>query len=83
MSTVELKNKLVDIINSSDEKFLRMVNTLYKNYSQEKITTDFYDELPSEIQELLIESRAQARRGEVRPHKEVMADFRKQYGITG
>lgn len=82
MESIELKNKLVDIINSSDERFLRMVNALHNSYHLEQ-ESDFFDELPTEIQELLMESRAQARRGEVRPHKEVMADFRKQYGITG
>ncbi|MGB0880804.1 MAG: hypothetical protein ACPGTO_09580 [Polaribacter sp.] len=34
MSTIELKNKLVDIINSSDEKFLRMVNALHQTYKE-------------------------------------------------
>ena len=83
MGAVELRDKLISIINnSSDEKFLRMVNALQKSYFGEE-TTDFYDELPTEIQDILSESRAQARRGEVRPHAEVMADFRKQYGITG
>ena len=81
MEVVELKNKLVDIINSSDERFLRMVNALHKSYHQEQ-ESDFFDELPIEIQEILMESRAQARRGEVRPHKEVMSDFRKKYGVT-
>ncbi|PQJ80274.1 hypothetical protein [Polaribacter porphyrae] len=83
MGTVELKNKLVDIINSSDDKFLRMVNALHISYSSEEKSSDFYDELPAEIQDLLMESRLQARQGKVRPHKKVMADFRKQYGITG
>mgnify|MGYP000008761127 FL=1 len=35
MSTIELKNKLVDIINSSDEKFLRMVNALHQTYKED------------------------------------------------
>ena len=82
MGTAELKNKLIEIINTSDEKFLNMVNALQQSYYDD-ICTDFYDELPEEIKEILDESRAQARRGEVRSHKEVMADFRKQYGITG
>lgn len=82
MSTVQLKNKLVAIINSSDEKFLRMVNALHNSYHSEEKSLDFYDELPKEIQEILTESRTQARNGAVRPHKQVMADFRKQYGIT-
>ena len=35
MSTLELKNKLVDIINSSDERFLRMVNALHQTYKED------------------------------------------------
>ena len=79
METLELKNKLVAIINaSSDEYFLNMVNTLHQKY-QEKQTSDFFTELPLEIQEILLESRAQARKGKTRLHKEVMADFKAKY----
>ncbi|QTE21097.1 hypothetical protein [Polaribacter cellanae] len=35
METVELKNKLVDIINSSDERFLRMVKALHQTYNED------------------------------------------------
>ena len=34
MRTTELKTKLVEIINTSDERFLRMVNTLYQTYKE-------------------------------------------------
>lgn len=80
MGTIELKNKVVDIINSSDERFLRMVNALHKSYYQE--TTDLFEELPLEIQELLMESIAQTDRGEVTPHAEVMAEVRKKYNLV-
>lgn len=82
MGAIELKNKVVDIINSSDERFLRMVNALHKSYYQEQTTTDFFEELPLEIQELLMESSVQADRGEVTPHAEVMAEVRKKYNLV-
>ena len=82
MGALELRNKLVEIINSSDEHFLRMVNALHKSY-QQKSDADFFTELPVEIQELLMESREQARQKKTRPHKEVMADFREKYNISG
>ncbi len=82
MASVELRNKIISIVNSSDDMFLRMVNALYKSYSKEE-PVDFFDELPTEIQEILMESRAQAKRGETRPHAEVMAEYRKKYGIAG
>lgn len=80
METLKLRNKLVKIINSSDERFLLMVNALHKSYN-EKEETDFFSELPSEIQELLMESRGQVRHGNTRDHKEVMDDFRLKYNI--
>lgn len=82
MGALELRNKLVEIINSSDERFLRMVNALHKSY-QKNQDVDFFTELPTEIQELLMESREQARAGKTRSHKEVMADFRNKYNISG
>lgn len=82
MGALELRNKLVEIINSSDERFLRMVNALHKSYHDNQ-DTDFFTELPVEIQELLMESRKQARDVKTRPHSEVMADFRNKYNISG
>jgi len=79
MESVALKNKLIRIINASDDRFLEMVNALHQSYVADP--EDFYDELPTEIRELLAASSAQMQRGEVRPHNEVMADFRKKYGI--
>lgn len=35
MGTVALRKKLINIINSSDEKFLRMVNALQKSYFED------------------------------------------------
>jgi len=80
MGTLELRNKLVEIINSSDDRFLRMVNALHKSYI-EKNDSDFFSELPLEIQELLLESREQARQGNTRDHRDVMDDFRRKYNI--
>lgn len=35
MGAVELRNKLIEIINTSDERFLRMINALHKSYESE------------------------------------------------
>tara|TARA_B110000879_G_C11048312_1_gene461721 strand:+ start:69 stop:329 length:261 start_codon:yes stop_codon:yes gene_type:complete len=40
MGTAELKNKIIEIINTSDERFLRMVNALHKTYKEEALTDD-------------------------------------------
>ena len=35
MGTTELKNEIIEIINTSDERFLRMVNALHKTYKED------------------------------------------------
>lgn len=35
MGTAELKNQIIEIINTSDERFLRMVNALHKTYKED------------------------------------------------
>lgn len=35
MGTVELRNKLIEIISTSDERFLRMVSALHKTYKED------------------------------------------------
>lgn len=81
MGTLKLRNKLIEIINSSDERFLRLVNALHKSYHDNK-DTDFFTELPVDIQELLLQSRKQAYDGKTRLHSEVMANFRDKYNIS-
>lgn len=80
MGAVDLKHKVLEIINSSDERFLRMVNALHKSYSTNK-DDNFFNELPIEIQELLMDSRTQAKKGNTRTHSQVMADFREKYNM--
>lgn len=54
MGTVKLRNKWKEAIGKVDDRFLRMVDALYETYSKDQV--DFFEELPKEIQELLIES---------------------------
>lgn len=81
METVELRNKIIQLIKTSDVRFLRMIDKLYISY-QKNDTTDFFDELPTEIQELLMESRQQASEGMTRSHENVIAEFREKYNRT-
>ena len=55
MGKAELKNKLIEIINTSEEEFLHMVNALQKAYYEDS-TIDFYDQLPKEVKEIINES---------------------------
>lgn len=78
MATVDLKNKLIKIINTADDTFLQLVNSLHNSYHNEK-ENDFFQELPSEIQELLLESRNQINKGKHREHIDVVAEYREKY----
>jgi len=80
MKSAALRNKLIEVINTADEDFLNMVNALQKSYFEEK-TEDFFEKLPIEVQEIISESRTQARRDETRTHDEVMNLFRKKYDL--
>lgn len=82
MGTIELRKKLIQSIATVDERFLRMVDALYKSYTQGQEDPDFFDELPLEIQSLLAESLEQIEKGEVATHKEVVENFRKKYNFV-
>ncbi len=81
METSELRKKWVQSITEVDGNFLRMVDALHKSYIQDK--TDSFDELPETVKKLLLQSIKNSEQGNVRPHKEVMAEFRKKYNIAG
>ena len=56
MGTVELKNMITQYMSTADDKLLRIVKTIFETY-QKSNEIDFFDDLPLEIQEILIESR--------------------------
>ncbi|MDA9303771.1 hypothetical protein N9Q03_01380 [Flavobacteriaceae bacterium] len=80
MGTVELRNKWKEAIGKVDDRFLRMVDALYETYSKDQV--DFFEELPKEIQELLIESRENIKNGDFFTHEEVMSEVRKKFNIS-
>ena len=55
MGTVELRNKWKKAIGKVDDRFLRMVDALHETYTNDQV--DFFDALPKEIQNLLLESK--------------------------
>lgn len=81
MGTVELRNTITEYLSKADEKVLRIVKAVFETYEKDEV--DFFDELPIEVQELLVKSRQQAREGKLRPHKEVVAKYRKKYNAAG
>jgi len=80
MGTAELRNKIIQLLNTDNVSYLEDVFDFAKNKRIQ--TGDPFLELPTEIQELLQESMEQAERGEVTPHAEVMAEVRKKYNLA-
>ena len=77
MSTAELKSNLYKLIDSVNEsKTLQLIYTLIKNKGVSEV--DFWDELSDEQKAEIEESIAQADRGEVIPHEEVMARIKER-----
>ena len=80
MGTSELRDKIIQLLDTDNVSYLEDVFDFVKNKRIE--TGDSFLELPTEIQELLQESIAQAARGEVTPDAEVMAEVRKKYNLA-
>ena len=86
MGTIELKNKLVDIINSSDETFLRMVNALHQTYkdntSNESDIIAYTFKGESLTKADIIENNKEAiksiERGEFKTHSEMRQKYASQ-----
>ena len=83
MGTIELKNIISQYMDTADAKVLKIVKAVFESYQKEEGETDFFDELPSEIQELLMESREDIKNGKTFTHAEVMTEARKKYNIAG
>ncbi len=80
MGAVELRNKIIQLLNTDNINYLSDVF----EFAEKKRKNDAIDaflELPSQVQDLLLESKAQADRGEVTPHSEVMAEARKRFNL--
>lgn len=80
MSTAELKSNLYKLIDSiNDSKTLQSIYTLISNKGVSEV--DFWDELSDEQKAEIEESIAQADRGELIPHEEVMARIKERYKL--
>jgi len=80
VEAVDLRKKWADSITKVDESFLRMVDDLYKSYTDNKM--DFFDDLPKEIQDLLLKSKEEAKHENIRNHEDVLAEFREKYNLS-
>ncbi len=80
METEELRKKWMRVITQVDDRFLQLVDTLYKNFSKDN--DDFFDNLPEDIKELLMESREDLKNGNFYKHENVISEFKEKYKIT-
>lgn len=75
MSSTELRKKWIKSIVKVDDKFLRIIDSLYETYTQED------DDLPIEIQEILIRSQKNIKEGNYFLHKDVMEKVRRKFNL--
>jgi len=83
MGTLELKNIISQYMNTADDKVLQIVKAVFESYQKNDDNADFFNELPAEIQELLMESREDIKKGEFFTHEEVMKEVNQKYNIAG
>jgi len=81
MGTVELKNVIAQYMRNADDKVLKIVKTVFETY-QKNTKADFFDELPKEIQELLLESRDDIKKGNYITNEEMVAEVKEKYNIS-
>jgi len=81
MGTIELKNVIAQYMRNADDKVLRIVKTVFETY-QKNTKADFFDELPKEIQELLLESRDDIKKGNYITNEEMVAEVKEKYNIS-
>ena len=80
MGAVELRNKIIQLLNTDNISYLTDIFEFAEKKKTEE--TDSFLELPATIQELLHQSTEQADRGELTPHSEVMSEVRKKYNLS-
>jgi len=75
MNTVELKSDLHNLIDRVEDATI--LNAVRVILSKEVKEEDFWDELPLSVQESVKRGMEQAKRGETRPHSEVIKKHEK------
>jgi predicted transcriptional regulator len=73
MNTVELKSDLHSLIDRVEDTTI--LNAIRAILSKEVKEEDFWDDLPLSVQESVKRGMEQAKRGETKPHSEVMKRY--------
>ena len=78
MDIQTLKIDLVQkILNSKDEKVLSKVNEIFLKESVD----DWWDELPKEVQDSIIEGVQDINKGNIYTHEQVIQEAKSKYGF--
>lgn len=75
MNTIELKSDLHGLIDKVNDTVI--LNAIKAILSRQLTETDFWEELPINAQESVKRGMAQAKKGEMKAHKEVMKKYEK------
>ena len=75
MNTVELKSDLHRLIDKVEDA--NILNALRAILRKEVKEEDFWDELPLSVQESVKKGMEQTKKGETRPHSQVMGKYEK------
>jgi predicted transcriptional regulator len=79
METIKLREKWQKSISKVDDRFIRMIDALYKSYTSEE---DIYDDLPEEAKHLIDQGLKDIEEGRIHSHENVLAEFKEKYNIS-
>lgn len=80
MGAEELREKLIQVIHTADESYLKVINDFVEK--SQPLEDDGYQMLPDTAKKLIEQSLKESEIGLLTPHKEVMLKFRKKYNLT-
>ncbi len=79
METIKLREKWQKSISKVDDRFIRMIDALYKSYTSEE---NIYDDLPEEAKHLIDQGLKDIEEGRIHSHENVLAEFKEKYNIS-
>jgi hypothetical protein len=78
MNASERKCKIIEqLLKVEEEATLYQIENILN-----KDSDDFWDNLPSVVQQLIEKGIEQSERGETKPHEQVMSEIKKKHNLT-
>jgi len=79
MEAIKLREKWQKSISKVDDRFIRMIDALYKSYTSED---DIYNGLPEEAKYLIDQGLKDIKEGRIHSHENVIAEFKEKYKLS-